>query len=243
MNSRAAQIEFYSYMRKLAAFPFAAKKKVHELLQQYCYLKYGRTSPQINALFNELMYGLPYLSKFNPYHDELGRFTSGPGGNGEEDNSTEDPDNEPLDQSTRKRAQAIYGETSGLIPELLNPGTNPYNPSNWDSDSASQLEKARTYIGIVSERNPSVNFASPSDATNPIQMRAWNLSVEAATNAADGSLLDSRVTNFFLRQDGIGIQTPPWHGLHMIMSLGPFNNVGGGDVPKGANTYIDFYGK
>lgn len=57
--------------------------------------------------------------------------------------------------------------------------------------------------------------------------------------------LDDRVTNFFLRQDGIGHQAPrTWpETLKVIVTVGPFNNVGGGDVPRGPNAYSDFYGK
>jgi len=150
--------------------------------------------------------------------------------------------NDALDQDTQSTAEAIFGETSGLTPILKSAGANPYNEKNWDPDSAEQLQMARSYIGIVSERNPQVHFATPNDLTNPIQARIWNNSLTAAMD--EDADLDPDVTNFFLRQEGIGRQKPNWPGLEKIISLGPFNNLaGGGDVPKGANTYIDFYGK
>ncbi|MFZ4124722.1 MAG: hypothetical protein ACOYJ2_01450 [Rickettsiales bacterium] len=144
---------------------------------------------------------------------------------------------------TRKRARAIYGETSGLTPILKDPKKSPYNPANWEPDSAARLKRARTYIGIVSMRNPRVHYASPSDPKNPIQSRVWKDSVDASIAGDDETQLDKRVDHFFLRQEGIGRQTPPWPELERVHSIGPFNNIGGGDVPKGPKTYIDFYGK
>jgi hypothetical protein len=147
-------------------------------------------------------------------------------------------------KTIEKRAKAIYGETAGLTPQLKNPKSSPYNRSNWDADSAVQLETARTYIGIVSDRNPNVNYAAPANANNSIQAQTWSDAVDAAINGNNSSQLNQNVTNFFLRQEGIGRQTPQgWGNLERHLSLGPFNNVGGGDVPKGPNTYIDFYGK
>ena len=162
--------------------------------------------------------------------------------NGEDDGDF-DEDDEPLDPKTEKRAQAIYGETSGLTPKLINPKVSPYKKSNWEAKSAERLHAARTFIGIISERNPLVHFASPTNFENSIQSQVWVHSVEAAMNAANSTLLDPHVTNFFLRQDGVGRQVPPWPEFIRYESLGPFNNVGGGDVPIGPNTYIDFYGK
>lgn len=149
------------------------------------------------------------------------------------------------DYPTGKRASAAYGETSGLTPQLKNPKRSPYDSTNWDEASAENLRKARIYVGIVSERNPRVHFALPPNAANSIEERVWNDSVEAAIEGSDSSKLDKRVTNFFLRQQGIGKQYPDkWpKTLKVLESVGPFNNVGGGDVPAGPNTYIDFYGE
>jgi len=150
---------------------------------------------------------------------------------------------QPPDPGSGKRARAIYGETSGLTPSLKNPKAGSYNPSNHDPHSAEQLARARAYIGIVSERNPKVHFAKPPSSGNPIEASAWNHSVDAAIDGHKPEGLDPRVTNFFLRQEGIGRQVPPWTGMRRYLSLGPFSNVGGGDVPRGPKTYIDFYGE
>ncbi len=148
-----------------------------------------------------------------------------------------------LDPATVQRAQAIYGETAGLTPILLDPNGNPYDPENWDADSEDALSTARAFVGIISDRNSDVNFSTPTDPNNAIQMQAWQSSVDAAIDGVNGAPLDSRISNFFIRQEGIGPQSPNWPGLTKYMSIGPFNNVGGGDVPRGNKTYIDFYGK
>ena len=143
----------------------------------------------------------------------------------------------------KKRTMAIYGETSGLYPKLLSPNKSPYDQSNWDIQSAQMLHTTRTYIGIVSERNPKVHYASPIKPNNPIQASAWRLSEAAAREGGNQQLLNPKITHFFLRQDGVGLQRPPWQGYQRYLSLGPFLNIGGGDVPRGGNTYVDFYGK
>jgi hypothetical protein len=104
------------------------------------------------------------------------------------------------------------------------------------------LTIGRVYIGIVSERNSGVWSAEPTDLNNPVQAQAWNAALDAASKGADGSQLDSRITNFYFRQDGVGIQMPSsWRNKTLYLSIGPFNNVGGGDTPRGSKTYIDFY--
>jgi hypothetical protein len=146
------------------------------------------------------------------------------------------------DAESHKRATAIYGETSGLFPQLTH-SKNPYNPKNWDKNSAHKLEKARIYVGIISERNPKVHFVLPNNLNNDIISRAWSDSIKAAIKAKN-TKLHPNIDHFFLRQDGVGVQAPWWgKKLKKYHSIGPFNNFGGGDVPKGSKTYIDFYGE
>lgn len=141
------------------------------------------------------------------------------------------------------RAAVIYGETAGLRPALLNRSGSPHDPANWDPASADRLATARVYVGIVSDRNSNVWSDWPTDPGNPIQAKAWDLAVDAAVGSADATQLDSRITNFFMRQEGVGRQVPNWPSLRRHLSLGPFYNVGGGRVPRGPETYIDFYGR
>jgi len=67
----------------------------------------------------------------------------------------------------------------------------------------------------------------------------------AAKEAKDDTknkTLPVNVTHFFIRQEGQGSQKPPWaENMILSKSYGPFRNIGGGDVPKGDKTYIDFY--
>ncbi len=182
-----------------------------------------------------------------------GEWTGDGGGEGEKDEDGEKPTGEQVaqapsedDEKTLGRARAIYGETAGLRPALLNTNDSPNDSANWDPNSAEELERARMYVGIISERNHNVWSDEPSDPNNPIQAQAWNLSLDAAKKGADPSQLDGQIQNFFMRQVGIGDQTPrgkSWENLKPYFSLGPFYSVGGGDVRRGPAAYIDFYGK
>lgn len=183
----------------------------------------------------ELMTGLgldPWpldaLAKFDPGQprDDHGRWTSG-----------------GLDPQTQRRAETVYGETSGLRPALIDPKASPNNPANWDSASVSQLATARAYVGIVSDRNNKVNRATPPDLPNVFQSRAWDQAVDAANQGGDGSRLDPRITQFYMRQDRVGPQAPKGWTSHCMLSIGPFYSVGGGKaVARGPKTYVDFYG-
>ncbi len=146
------------------------------------------------------------------------------------------------DPASQKRATAIYGETSGLFPQLLPGKKNPYDAKNWGTASFKKLQTARAYVGVVSDRNAFVYRSMPSSHANSIEKRAWSDAIYAAT-ATKIPALDARINHFFLRQIGNGVQIAPWPELQRYLSLGPFINVGGGDVPKGSATYIDFYGK
>jgi hypothetical protein len=149
------------------------------------------------------------------------------------------------DYQTGRRAMAAYGETGGLTPMLKDPHGNPFDPKNWDSASAAKLAQARIYIGIVSQRNPKVNFLLPSDPSNPLQARAWNFSVDAAIEGAHSEQLPDNVNHFFLRQDGIGQQKPDWPPrVKKRFSMGPFHNAGSRSKTRShRKTYIDFSGE
>ena len=94
----------------------------------------------------------------------------------------------------------------------------------------------------VGKRNSETKKRDGSQSRNPIEQRAWQDSVRAAAEA-DKMSGPSNVNHFFLRQDGEGRQYPPYlpKGTVPYKTYGPFVNTGGGDVPRGNNTYIDFY--
>ena len=139
-----------------------------------------------------------------------------------------------------KQAQAAFGETSGIYPEVLKPGENPYSSKNWDFGSWASLQIARAYIGAVSLVNPYVNFVAPPSSSGFVIHQAWQQAIRAASISKTLNL-PKNVDHFFLRQGGVGVQTPPWSHVRLYQSFGPFINVGGGDVPAGTKTYIDFY--
>ena len=140
-----------------------------------------------------------------------------------------------------RRSTVAYGETRGLYPQLKDPGMNLYNRSSWEDASFAELQRAREWIAIVSERNPVVHAEEPIKG-NYLEERAWGLSAEAAKRAnQEGLPPDAK--NFFLRQEGVGPQDPGWDDLEKYESIGPFQNTGGGDAPRGPKLYIDFYRK
>jgi len=137
---------------------------------------------------------------------------------------------------TTKKANVVYGETSGLSPESGKDGKA-------DPNSAKQLKEARENIADISERNKTVHSHHPSkkELKNPMAREAWEESKEAA-RASDGS---KPGRYFFIRQDGAGLQKPResagFGQGDPIHEYGPFKNAGGGDVPKGSQTYVDIY--
>lgn len=144
---------------------------------------------------------------------------------------------------TEKRARVIYGETSGLRPQLKNPKASPDDQKNWDEHSAELLHTARVYVGIVSTRNHVVHSAKPSNGRNPIEATIWSLAVDAAMDGSQSNLLDHRVTNFYLRRSEKPKTPDGWTNLRLYYSFGPFYAVGGGDAGRGPGLYIDFYGR
>jgi RHS repeat-associated protein len=141
--------------------------------------------------------------------------------------------------SNESGAEAAYGETSGLYPQQATKGSI-YNSKTWDNDSYQNLQDARSYIADVSGRNTYVRSYRPT-GSNSFEQEVWNACNVAADNASNLSI-PSDVNHFFIRQNGTGRQNPDWAGnLNPYKSFGPFINTGGGDVPKGNQTFIDFY--
>ncbi len=145
------------------------------------------------------------------------------------------------DAETGRRARVIFGETSGVWPALKDPNGRVHDPNNWDQASADELARARAYIGVVSERNSRTHSAKP-DFSKPLDRLQWNRALEAAqaSRAADGTL-DPAIGRFYLRQEGSAQKIPKYDTL--TPPIGPFVNVGGGDVPRGNQMYFDFFRK
>lgn len=94
----------------------------------------------------------------------------------------------------------------------------------------------------ISERNRNVAHAKPGKNAGQIEKSVWNDNEQAAKRS-DGTLPGN---HFFIRQAGVGPQRPTkaarfGQAGRPIRSYGPCVNVGGGDVPKGNQTYVDIY--
>ena len=156
-----------------------------------------------------------------------------------------------------ERAKAIYGETAGFRPQLLDPTKSPDNPSNWEPESAKALADTRTMVGAMYGRNQKMRSATPQDWNNPIEKREWNNALTAAVSSLDYNL-DPMLSNMYHRQEGASVAPPDpstlkdWQGLTPIRQSGPYYNVGGVSdenilkgkgIAKGPKAYIDWYGR
>ena len=146
-----------------------------------------------------------------------------------------------------QRATAINGETRGLRPQLQNPNSvKPGKKPGADPESAANLRKARTAIGIISERNRDVRKFDGSRSRNPMERAAMAKAEEAAANP-DKIVLDKSITQFFIRNEDDEAEKALVSNLGdpsretLMQSYGPFRSVGGGDVGSGSNIYIDLY--
>ncbi|MFA7229890.1 MAG: hypothetical protein WC071_01340 [Victivallaceae bacterium] len=139
--------------------------------------------------------------------------------------------------------KAAYGETRNLFPQFKDGIVRPnlYNPSAYNPESARMLAEARRLIAEIRSVNSLVNNVDGSITENPIEQRVWQDTASALENT--GKTLSLGLTNFFIRQDGIGRQKPDYlKDAEPVFSIGPFLKRGkGGDVPEGDQTYIDFY--
>lgn len=144
-----------------------------------------------------------------------------------------------------QRQMSIYGETASLYPHSLDPQGAHNDPRNWDTDSRDDLQRARTYMGIVARRNGDTHWAWPN-FTYDLETQAWNRAEEPANRSADDSLLGPNITNFAIRGDGVATQFFRKDGLKRYLTIGPFRKIGpldSGGVPPGNNAYVEFYGK
>jgi len=148
-----------------------------------------------------------------------------------------DPERELLN-----RAAAIYGETSGLYPQRIDPAGGIYNQQNLDPRSASELANVRRDVGLISERNRHIHFKVPTDFNNPIQKAAWESALQAAAAGGDNQgALDPRLTNIMFVPNKDGKTAESVWGQGIVAETPTFYNVGGGDVLKGP-AHIQFWG-
>ena len=157
---------------------------------------------------------------------------------------------------SQEGAEASFGETSSLYPQLIalpkgqvHQPADVYRDKNWDPKSYKDLQDARQYIADIRERNKQTRRQDASKSTNSIVKKAWK-DCEDAAKKAEGSDLPKGFDHFSLRQGPIipgqnnGSKpgfVPDWSAGMIHYQEGPFINNGGGDVPKGPDTYIDFW--
>ncbi len=139
--------------------------------------------------------------------------------------------------------RTIYGETSGLYPQLRSnppvPRSGVYNARNWNGESLDQLQSARSDIAQSVRNGARAHQAGPPSRNDRLGQQQWELAIDASRAVSD---LPKDVRHFFLRAE-TGPQRP-WfvpEGAVPYRSYGPFVNPGGGDVPISTQVYIDFY--
>lgn len=145
-------------------------------------------------------------------------------------------------------ASAVYAETGGLFPRQAKPGS-VYDASTWADDfepgGTHDLRRARRMVAEARKWNKRTHVRPPPAASDVLARRSWAVCEAAAGEVGAHEAFPIEYgerLHFFIRQAGVGVQKPAYlTGVFPVASFGPFVNVGGGDVPAGASTHIDFY--
>ncbi len=145
-------------------------------------------------------------------------------------------------------AGAVYAETGGLFPRQLRAGS-VYDASTWADDfepgGVFDLRRARLMVAETRKLNKRTHVRARPAEGDRLATRAWLACADAAREAASREIHPiepGERLHFFIRQDGVGAQKAPYlEGYEPVLTYGPFVNVGGGDVPAGDATHIDFY--
>ena len=143
---------------------------------------------------------------------------------------------------------AVYAETGGLFPRRIAEGSI-YDAATWaddfDAGSVYDLRCARRMVAEARKSNKRTHLRARPPASDRLATRAWLACEQASKDAMLREVYPiepGERLHFFIRQDGEGAQKAPYlYGYEPVVSYGPFVNVGGGDVPAGAATYLDFY--
>lgn len=149
-----------------------------------------------------------------------------------------------------------FGETSGLRPQWRDPN-GPKTEENYDPASVERLRQARKAICEVirnrvrARRGAGAYRTTPTqeELQNPHTARIWELCRAAAGEAVTAPGLAQECQHFYIRagteregESGPYRDRPTWAGNSLpTHSYGPFRNVGGGDVRRGDDIYVDVY--
>lgn len=162
-----------------------------------------------------LMAPIPKASKIIPYSDDLASHLSA----------------------------VSFGETGGLYPTKNAVNANLYSPEKWDEALTSELLKCRAAITLVSGRGEKCKKNLPNTKNKIERMLAAYHLTDNFPQVDNEIKRDATVKYFYLSPDKnakhTGINYSNWD-IKMVKSYGPFYNIGGGDVPRGA-TYVHFY--
>lgn len=136
-----------------------------------------------------------------------------------------------------------FGETGGLYPTPGAQNTGLFEPKTWDEELTTQLLKCHAAVNLVATRGESYKTALP-DLSNKTERMLTAYHLKDNFPAVDPVIkADPSVRFFYLSPDKdakhAGIDYANWD-VKMVQAYGPFYNIGGGDVPKGA-TYVLFY--
>lgn len=150
--------------------------------------------------------------------------------------------------SASELAMAVYAETGGLFPKRIARGS-VYDPAYWisgfGSGGSGDLLLARRMIAETRKGNKRTHLKAFPVGLHRFELLSWYACAEAAEDAVGAELYPlppGTRLHFFIRQDGVGRQKARYlENFEPALSFGPFVNVGGGDVPAGDKTYVDFY--
>ena len=111
--------ELHSMLRKLASYPQDRIRGTFEKLVLDYRLRGQYMPADVKALWIEIAAGLPSFAKFNPYHDELGRFTFGSGGSDDDSDDIDDPPIQPVYPIETALMFLFGGKAVGAAEEAL----------------------------------------------------------------------------------------------------------------------------
>jgi lysozyme len=134
-----------------------------ERLAFRCYVKSGYVPPHVQALLNELAQATTNPVKFNPNHDEQGRFTFGPGGN---DTSVPDtPQNdEQVHNATDSASQNNISDSQG---DIGHEDTHADTPATTSGQPARNLSISQAGVNFIAQHEEFRSSVYLDDAGRP----------------------------------------------------------------------------
>jgi len=192
----------YICLKRLSTYSPAQQKSTFDRLAFDCYLK-GRRMPQaVKTLFEEIAAGCPSF-KFNPYHDELGRFTFGPGG---DDGDSDDEDN--------ANSGSIIDEAASIFLNIFGaPAAHAEETENDDEPSDESESTANTQPGFLEKVRLLKSFQD--DVKNQQFVEGEDPGAVELTYANGNDVIDAFTKNPLLMPDGVSLDNNIEMGMRM----------------------------